>query len=187
MKVLFEDGRVLFALYTTFYEELSPRLYRAFTPETQADRATVAGEAGPLFPDAQVAPVDLLLMVRVHRWDGEDGWSALYCPNRQMVIGPLGTHHVRHLQDKFRMLGGEDGMLHLREIVHLAYEEVAPEHALCGRPAHGEEAPFHTPYSWYGPEPAPQPIPTPDLYAEWNGKRVCRRCLAAAAQLKLRN
>lgn len=183
--VEFPDGNTRYAAYSTVVESLLDALYpdRHLVGEILGDgspcyRAEPAGEPLAAFPERPRSPVDELVLVSVRCGPDEDVWSALYCPSRRLVLGPLSSHHRRHLQETFDVVLDEAGVRHL-----------APPgsggNACCGRPAVGPRVPFHIATDPFGlladgqlaDEPPADDPSELDLYADWDTGTVCRTCL----------
>jgi hypothetical protein len=175
-EVAFPNGRTLYAAYSTVVEslldDLYPECYRVgdVLPDgSRCYRAQPAGEPLPAGSGA-ASSIDDLTLVAIRCGPDDERWSALYCPNRRRVVGPLSWHHARDLQQSFELA------LDTEEVRHL----VAPGEvsACCGHRADGPRLPFHIRHWFEMDEDAADEPARVDLYADWEAGTVCRSCLA---------
>jgi hypothetical protein len=176
-RVHFPDGKVLYASFSTVVMALTSRLHAQFTPEGGTDdrgqpchRACIAGEALPHMPDAPLSGPETLVPVRIEAEPDRIGWTALYCPARQQIIGPHGSGNIHELQWNCELVL-QGGRHHLVP----AFRPDDVDHTFCGEAVTGASVPFHNFRRMPGDD-TPEPE-SRDLHAEWSAGQVCRACL----------
>ena len=168
-RVVFPDGRVLFANWHSNSCAVGDQLYAGFLP-ADGERERIDPETElPARPDLPVSDADRLIPVWL-TCDGRE-WLALFCPDRNMLAGPLGDFFTESLQWDFQLFD-------LRGTLHLVQWRLAT--TVCGLPVKGEgqEVPFF--HVDRRSKDGPAPAPWRDLFAQWNGGLVCRDCLRGA-------
>ncbi|MDR6324669.1 hypothetical protein [Actinoplanes couchii] len=153
-------GAVRYADYSTVVEAVCTPLYPSM--EFAYDRNRACGERLPDFPERPLAPIDELILVTIEREPYGEPWHALYCPNRQRIVGPLSDHYRYRLQEEYDLING-----------HLC--RYAGPATVCGRVTDGEPLGLLFPTWPGGPDTSDAP-PAPDLFARWNDPDLCRRC-----------
>ncbi|MBU2669745.1 hypothetical protein KOI35_40180 [Actinoplanes bogorensis] len=178
--VSFEDGSVIYAQYSTVVEALLESLYESACPiggtlpdGSHCYRATVTGE--PLRSSRSKPPSasDDMRLVEIETEPDATRWYALYCPSRQMIVGPPSSHHQSRLHEEFDLVRDPAGVRHLRR-------DTGDDVTACGHHRPGPGLGFLRPRNGFDIEP-PDPGPPTDLYAEWNSPDLCRQCLLACA------
>jgi hypothetical protein len=178
-QVRFPDGTIRYAQFETYSDTVSDDLYAELEPlpaDTTIGWGTLKGEALPKHLDlALSAPEDLIVVRIVIELYGYD-WPALFCPQRQQLVGPVHTHNARALQEACEMVQ-QDGINHLARNAAVDHGSFSrPElssHTLCGQKVTGETVPFY-----FGDHR--------DLYEEWDNKTLCRACLLHEVALNCR-
>lgn len=182
--VRFPDDTRRYATYSTVVESLLSGLYPRMCPVggtlpdgSECCRAQVIGDPDPVFPDAGPVLIDELVPVVISVEPDDVTWHALFCPRREVLLGPPHYHHAHHLQERSQLVLDGDKVRHLRPVDAVPLPGQRPL-AACGRPVSGEPLPFNTPWrsdGWMGYEDGPRL----DLYADWNRGDVCRECLVS--------
>jgi hypothetical protein len=180
--VRFPDGTSKYATHSTVTESLLCGLYSRMCPlggtlpdGSECYRAQVTGDPDPVFPDVAPILADELVPVVISVEPDAVTWHALFCPRRQLLLGPPHYHHAIDLQERFELVPDSDAVRHLRPVDAVALPGQPPS-AACGRPVPGPPLPFNTPWrsdGGIGYEDGPRV----DLFADWNRGDVCRDCL----------
>lgn len=176
-RIRFPEGREIYARYSSSSATITEGLYESYAPAGERDEGGFirdrdfipAGYAPlPHRPELPLSAPEDLIAVRVTQ-EG-CGWTALFCPLRNELIGPLRPFFAEDLQQNFDLLRRKDRL-------HLKPDKAAE--TLCGEAAAGEAAPFRY-FEGLGVVDPDPPPPRRDLFEEWNGGEVCRRCLLEA-------
>ena len=179
-RIHFPDGRVIYANYSTITGSVLETLYSSYIPQGEQDengyypfdrgRNRVDRDSKlPEHSDLPISDPDDLIPVRVDV-EASRSWTALFCPRRNQLLGPISPGMGDLIQREFLLIlqNGKQ---------HLAFDKAAQ--TLCGEPVSGEELPFH--YLEGNGIRKPDPLPPKrDLFQEWNGGQICRACLLRA-------
>ena len=175
--VRFPDGRMRYATYCAIVYEVLDDLYSRFLTVGENDptglvirKAAVAGLPEPRFPAMPLSDVDELTLVRISVAPDGENWAALFCPLQNQLIGPMNALVVDDMQRCLALIS-QRGRQHL--------QLPGTGQTFCGQDVTGKELPFRDmrPLGQTGPGTAP---PRRDLFAEWEGRKVCRHCLMNA-------
>lgn len=175
--VRFPDGRMRYATYCGIVYAVLDDLYSRFLTVGETNRkglvirkAAVAGMPEPRFPAMPLSDVDEMIPVRISVEPDGENWAALFCPLQNQLIGPMNALVVDDMQHCLALIS-QRGRLHL----YLP----GTAQTFCGQDVTGKELPFRDlrPSGQTGPEAVQ---PRRDLFAEWEGGKVCRHCLMNA-------
>lgn len=178
-RIRFPDGREIYAVDSSNCSMVLDGLYESYRPASEPDsggylrgRNYIPYESPrlPHHPELALSEPDELIAVSVTTEDTMRSWTALFCPRRNELVGPRHAFVGDAVQRNFDLVR-QNGKLHLKP--------GRSAHTLCGEEAVGEELPFMY-FSGFGiviPDPPP---PKRNLFEEWNGGEVCRRCLLQA-------
>ncbi len=175
--VRFPDGRMRYATYCGIVYAVLDDLYSRFLTVGETNlkglvirKATVAGMPEPRFPAMTLSDVDEMIPVRISVDPDGENWAALFCPLQNQRIGPMNALVVDDMQRHLALIS-QRGRLHL--------QVPGTSQTFCGHAVTGKEVPFRDdrPFGLSGVGAAPA---RRDLFAEWDGGKVCRHCLMNA-------
>ena len=185
--VRFPDGQMRYATYCAIVYAVLDDLYSRFLTVGESDpkglvirKAAVAGMPEPRFPAMPLSDVDELIPVRISVDPDGENWAALFCPLQNQLIGPMNALVVDDMQRCLALIS-QRGRLHLRL--------PGTGQTFCGQDVIGKEIAFRDTrafaqagFSQAAPAQAsPGAVPPRrDLFAEWEGGKVCRHCLMNA-------
>jgi hypothetical protein len=157
--VTFPDATIRYSAYSTIVNAIDGNVLVASWDERR--------EPDESFPDRAWSAPEAMVLVVIALDRDNISWSALYCPNRCVILGPLSPNTMAGGSDKFVLLRDSDELSHLVSSYDI-YVGVAMEaflrgnyvNAVCGAQVRGDANPIDT-----------------DLYTDWNGSHVCRDCL----------
>lgn len=173
----FPDGRMRYATYCAIVHAVLDDLYCRFLTVGQTEptglvirKATVAGMPEPRYPTMPVSDVDELIPVRISVDPDGESWAALFCPLQNQLIGPMNALVVDDMQHCLALIA-QGRRLHL--------QMPGTAQTFCGQDVTGHEVPFRD-LRRAGVTGPVEVQPRRDLFAEWEGGKVCRHCLMNA-------
>jgi hypothetical protein len=160
-QVSFPDGTVRHTKYSTVVNAIDGNhLFKS--PHSMSN-----GQPEACFPEGKVSAAEQLVLLRIALDRDNVAWSALYCPNRRTILGPLSPNSMGGGSDKFMLMQDRSAIFHLVSSFDIyagdamdAFGRGDAVTAMCGTEVLGEANTIDS-----------------DLYAAWNDSKVCRRCL----------
>ncbi len=184
--VHFPNGDIRYVRFATYDDSVSDDLYVALrepsgAPDGDVSMCDPAGNPLPKYLDRPLSAPEDLIVVRVKIARYSYDWPALYCPQRQHLLGPYYAHNASYVQEECEMVeqGGLHHLVRKISIDHGTYSMPGLSAAtLCGAPVVGEVVPFHV-VPFYGSvsEQDYENPPERDLYEAWNNPKLCHACL----------
>jgi hypothetical protein len=160
-RALFPDGSVRHTKYSTVFNAIDGD-YLFASLDKISD-----GQPEACFPDRRVSAAEQLVLLKIALDRDNIAWSALYCPNRRMILGPLSPHAMGSGSDQFLLMKDNSAVMHLVSSFHIYADDAEDAFgrgdavaSVCGAEVRGDANTIDR-----------------DLYAAWDDSAVCRRCL----------